>query len=69
MFHTITPKGPEQLPLSKMNIAGVGKAMLEDDGRFKLPLAFLKVHLKMELNFMLKMYSLRLWDLKNLFLK
>lgn len=30
MFSTITPKGPEELPLSKMNIAGIGKAMLEE---------------------------------------
>ncbi|QGU96326.1 sulfide reductase [Clostridium bovifaecis] len=30
MFDTITPKGPEELPLSKMNMAGIGKAMLEE---------------------------------------
>lgn len=28
MFDMVTPKGPEELPLSKMNMAGVGKSML-----------------------------------------
>ncbi|MEN6460314.1 MAG: DsrE/DsrF/DrsH-like family protein [Syntrophomonas sp.] len=28
MFSSFTPAGPEQLPLSKMNFAGVGKTML-----------------------------------------
>jgi peroxiredoxin family protein len=28
MFSAMTPAGPEQLPLSKMNFAGVGKTML-----------------------------------------
>lgn len=28
MFSMMTPKGPEELPLSKMNFSGVGKAML-----------------------------------------
>ena len=28
MFGAMTPKGPESLPLSKMNFAGIGKAML-----------------------------------------
>ncbi len=35
MFGRMTPKGPEDLPLSKMNFAGIGKEMLlemmEDD--------------------------------------
>lgn len=35
MFGIMTPKGPEDLPLSKMNFAGIGKKMLiemmEDD--------------------------------------
>lgn len=35
MFGTVTPKGPEALPLSRMNMAGLGKQMLlemmEDD--------------------------------------
>jgi len=28
MFGAVTPKGPEQLPLSRMNMAGAGKKML-----------------------------------------
>ena len=28
MFGAVTPKGPEQLPLSKMNMAGIGKKKL-----------------------------------------
>jgi len=35
MFSLMTPKGPEDLPLSKMNFSGLGKKMLEammDDG-------------------------------------
>lgn len=28
MFGAVTPKGPEQLPLSRMNMAGIGKKML-----------------------------------------
>ncbi|ARE86279.1 DsrE/DsrF/DrsH-like family protein [Clostridium formicaceticum] len=35
MFSMMTPKGPEELPLSKMNFSGIGKQMLlemmEDD--------------------------------------
>lgn len=35
MFGMVTPKGPEELPLSRMNMAGIGKQMLlgmmEDD--------------------------------------
>lgn len=29
MFSSMTPKGPEELPLSKMNYSGLGKLMLE----------------------------------------
>lgn len=29
MFSIMTPKGPEELPLSKMNFSGLGKKMLE----------------------------------------
>lgn len=29
MFSMMTPKGPEELPLSKMNFSGLGKKMLE----------------------------------------
>lgn len=36
LMGAMTPKGPEELPLSKMNFSGVGKkmleAMMEDDG-------------------------------------
>lgn len=28
MFASMTPRGPEQLPLSKMNFSGIGKSML-----------------------------------------
>lgn len=45
MFGVMTPKGPEGLPLSKMNFAGIGKKMLvemmEDDNTPPLT-AFLK---------------------------
>lgn len=30
MFSLVAPKGPEDLPLSKMNMAGIGKAMLKE---------------------------------------
>jgi len=30
MFGMVTPKGPEELPLSRMNLAGLGKHMLLD---------------------------------------
>ncbi len=30
MFGMVTPKGPEELPLSKMNMAGLGKYMLKE---------------------------------------
>lgn len=29
LFGMMTPKGPEELPISKMNLSGVGKKMLE----------------------------------------
>lgn len=29
MFDSVTPVGPEELPLSKMNMAGIGKTMLQ----------------------------------------
>jgi peroxiredoxin family protein len=29
MFGLVTPKGPEELPLSRMNMSGLGKMMLE----------------------------------------
>ncbi|MDD2234172.1 MAG: DsrE/DsrF/DrsH-like family protein [Desulfitobacteriaceae bacterium] len=30
MFGIVTPNGPEELPLSKMNMAGLGKKMLQE---------------------------------------
>lgn len=30
LFGMMTPKGPEELPLSKMNFAGIGKEMLKE---------------------------------------
>lgn len=30
LMDVITPKGPEQLPLSRMNFSGLGKLMLEE---------------------------------------
>ncbi len=30
MFEIVTPNGPEELPLSKMNMAGLGKKMLQE---------------------------------------
>lgn len=40
MFSVMTPKGPEELPLSKMNMSGIGKRMLlemmEDENAPKL---------------------------------
>jgi len=45
MFSIMTPSGPEELPLSRMNFAGIGKemlkAMMKDDDAPTLP-AFLK---------------------------
>lgn len=45
MFSMMTPKGPQELPLSKMNFSGIGKSMLiemmEDDDAPPLE-AFLK---------------------------
>lgn len=54
MFGIMTPKGPEDLPLSKMNFAGIGKKMLvemmEDDDTPPLT-AFLKGALHKEVKF------------------
>ncbi|MNY59259.1 hypothetical protein D3C86_1956850 [compost metagenome] len=50
----ITPKGPEQLPLSRMNFSGLGKLMLEemieDQGAPKL-IHFLKGARKKNIKF------------------
>lgn len=54
MFGVMTPKGAESLPLSKMNFAGIGKAMLiemmEDDGAPPLT-AFVKGAIKKGVKF------------------
>lgn len=54
MFGIIAPKGPEDLPLSKMNFAGIGKKMLkemmEDDNTPPLT-AFLKGALNKNVKF------------------
>jgi peroxiredoxin family protein len=54
LFSLTTPKGPEELPLSKMNMAGIGKEMLlkmmEIDNIPTLP-AFLKGAIKKGVNF------------------
>lgn len=54
MFGMMTPRGPEDLPLSKMNFAGIGKKMLiemmEDDDTPPLT-AFLKGAQKKGVNF------------------
>jgi peroxiredoxin family protein len=54
LFSMTTPKGPAELPLSKMNIAGIGKEMLlemmEEDNIPTLP-DFLKGAIKKGVNF------------------
>jgi peroxiredoxin family protein len=54
LFGIMTPKGPEDLPLSKMNFAGIGKVMLkemmEDDDTPPLT-AFLKGAQKKDVKF------------------
>lgn len=54
LFGMVTPSGPEELPLSKMNMAGIGKKMLldmmEDDNVPPL-LAFLNSAIKKGVNF------------------
>lgn len=54
MFDSITPKGPEELPLSKMNMAGIGKAMLNEmmeDAEAPSLTAFLKGAIKKGVKF------------------
>jgi peroxiredoxin family protein len=59
MFGIMTPKGPEDLPLSKMNFAGIGKLMLkemmEDDDTPPLT-AFLKAAINKDV----KLYGCKL---------
>ncbi|NLI90705.1 MAG: sulfide reductase [Peptococcaceae bacterium] len=54
MFGLVAPNGPEDLPLSKMNMAGIGKAMLKemmDDHDTPNLSAFLKGAQKKGVNF------------------
>jgi peroxiredoxin family protein len=54
MFGAVTPKGPEQLPLSKMNMAGIGKKMLlemMDDDNAPHLIDFLKGAIKKGVKF------------------
>jgi peroxiredoxin family protein len=67
MFGIMTPKGPEGLPLSKMNFAGIGKKMLvemmEDDDTPPLT-AFLKGALKKDVKFYGCKLSMEIMGLK-----
>lgn len=54
MFSLVSPKGPENLPLSKMNFAGLGKVMLKEmmeDHHTPNLTAFLKGAQKKGVNF------------------
>lgn len=54
MFGAMTPKGPEALPLSKMNMAGIGKKMLlemMDDDKTPHVIDFLKAARKKDVKF------------------
>ncbi|GAB6085700.1 DsrE/DsrF/DrsH-like family protein [Alkaliphilus crotonatoxidans] len=54
LFGMMTPKGPEELPLSKMNFAGIGKEMLKemmDEDDAPSLSAFLKGARKKEVKF------------------
>ena len=54
MFGAMTPKGPEALPLSKMNMAGIGKKMLlemMDDDKTPHVIDFLKAAIKKDVKF------------------
>jgi peroxiredoxin family protein len=54
LFSMVTPKGPSELPLSKMNMAGIGKKMMVDmmENENVPPLsAFLKGAIKKGVNF------------------
>ena len=67
MFGTVTPKGPEQLPLSRMNIAGLGKKMLlemmDDDSAPHL-IDFLKGAIKKGVKFYGCKLSMEIMGLK-----
>jgi peroxiredoxin family protein len=54
MFTLMTPKGPEELPLSKMNFSGIGKEMLKsmmDENETPHLLSFLNGARKKGVNF------------------
>jgi len=67
MFGAVTPKGPEQLPLSRMNIAGIGKKMLlemiDDDSAPHL-IDFLKGAIKKGVKFYGCKLSMEIMGLK-----
>lgn len=67
MFGAITPKGPEQLPLSRMNMAGIGKKMLlemiDDDSAPHL-IDFLKGARKKDVKFYGCKLSMEIMGLK-----
>lgn len=67
MFGTITPKGPEALPLSRMNMAGIGKKMLlemiDDDSAPHL-IDFLKGAIKKDVKFYGCKLSMEIMGLK-----
>ncbi|MGE5630055.1 MAG: DsrE/DsrF/DrsH-like family protein [Caulobacteraceae bacterium] len=67
MFGAVTPKGPEQLPLSRMNMVGIGKKMLlemmEDDKAPRL-IDFLRGAIKKEVKFYGCKLSMEIMGLK-----
>ena len=67
MFGAVTPKGPEQLPLSRMNMAGIGKKMLlemiDDDSAPHL-IDFLKGARKKDVKFYGCKLSMEIMGLK-----
>ena len=67
MFGAITPKGPEALPLSRMNMAGIGKKMLlemiDDDSAPHL-IDFLKGARKKDIKFYGCKLSMEIMGLK-----
>jgi peroxiredoxin family protein len=67
MFGAMTPKGPEALPLSRMNMAGIGKKMLlemmDDDSAPHL-IDFLKGAVKKDVKFYGCKLSMEIMGLK-----
>lgn len=67
MFGAITPKGPEALPLSRMNMAGIGKKMLlemMDDDKAPHLIDFLKGAIKKQVRFYGCKLSMEIMGLK-----